>query len=176
MRRGKEVHSLRDLEYYKQKSPLLNTFLDRQLSKDRSIWIGSLNNHIDDTHILEFAEKFGTDWSDAVNALTLMVWSFGLQERNVDSSFAMDTTRSLLYIGYELGEIGGVDVVLPKVCEQLKSVNYIHSEWFKKSNTKIIAQNVIRGIVRTGAYYKLSLYDENDKLAPFSEFVRGLKF
>ncbi len=172
---GKEVNILKNLEYYKEKSPLLNILLDKNMSKDRPLWLVALNERIDEKHIAEFTEKFGTDLSEAVGVLTLMVWNFGLQDNSVDSTFATDITRSVLLIGYEIGDIGGVDTVLPKVSEQLKDVNYIYTGWLKERVPKIIAHKVVRGMLVTGAIYKAGAYDENDRLGPFSNFIKGLK-
>lgn len=167
----KEVGSLRNLEYYKEKSPLLTMFLDKKMSRDRSFWLNALNNRIDEKHLLEFTERFGTDWGHTVNALILIAWNFGLQERNVDIEFTTDITRSILFIGYEMGDIGGVEVILPKVCDQLKSVNYIYPGWFKKRVPKLIASRFVGSMLNTGAAYKTTAYDKSDRLAPFSDLT-----
>ena len=152
----KEVSSIKSLEYYKEKSPLLSMFLDKNMSKDRSLWLSALNERIDEEHMAEFTERFGTDWNDAVNALTLMVWNFGFQE-NVDIQFAADITRSVLFIGYEIGDVSGVDAILPKVCDQLKSVEKIQSDYIQWTNfLSSFDDEVLQGITLNNIEFSMT--------------------
>lgn len=173
-----------------QRSPFTKIFLDQQMSLDTTMWLANLLPAEDKING-ELKSILGDNWEKTSMApLAVAVSSLRIFNRELPTSAVYGGIKSLVEIGYEVGNNEDCDVLLSDIAVQLRETGLLDPDALLSESARIKTIDAVAGLLVAGQYYRSlsntgalpkiehtsetppSANDDNLKI--FDDFLNGL--
>ncbi len=122
----------------------------------------------------ELADKLGANWQKAAIApLAIMTSATSVFEPTLPAEVQYMVVRSLVEIGFEIGDPRQAELLLPEIVRQFVQIDFFSAEALTRSQAMVV--RTLTALLRAGAYLRTENFDRNFGVPDvFADFINSL--